>query len=130
MTNNILPIKKKVYGRPFSNGHDPRRHMDGPPKGTNPLIALKKRALANHTEDIIHIIAVVMKQAKEGNEKSQSLVFNYFVTTTMADLTIENCNSNEKFDSLTNIPENVLENMRSNFIEALNKYSNDDSEQS
>lgn len=127
MTRNIIHLKEhRPRGRPFNNGPDPRRNMDGPPKGTNPLILLKKRALDKHTEDIIEIIEVVMNQAKHGNEKSQALVFSYFVTNILADLAADNCQDTFNFEDMNNIPKDVLEDMRANFVDVLSKYSNDD----
>jgi hypothetical protein len=94
LITNIPPIKEKRNrgnGVPFTPGFDPRRNLNGARKGSNPLILLKKRAVEKHTEDIMEIIERVMNQAKQGNEKSQSLVLEKFLTTVLTDLSVESC---------------------------------------
>jgi len=126
----VIDLKDhRPRGRPFNTGPDPRRHMDGPRKGANPLILLKKRALEKHTEDIMEVIAVVMSQAKKGNVKSQVLVFNHFVTSTLADLGVDNCEDTSTFEEMFNKPKSVLENIRSYIVDQLSQNNKEGDEE-
>lgn len=129
MTKNVIDLKEhRPRGRPFNTGPDPRRHMEGPRKGTNPLILLKKRAVEKHADDIMEIIAIIINQAKQGNERSQALVCQKFVPDILADLAADNCEDTPNFEEMYNTPKVVLENIRSYIVDQLSQNNIEENE--
>jgi hypothetical protein len=106
----------------FKKGFDPKRNLNGAPRGTNPLVVLKNRALKNHSNDIDDIIALVISQALSGNEKSQALIFDKFVINANTDLTAENCGKDNVQAIFDLMPIHILENFKSAFANASNEY--------
>lgn len=123
MTNNIIPLR----GRPFNSGFDPRRNLDGAKKGTNLILQIKKRIIEKHTEDVMDIVQIVINQAKEGNEKSQSLILAPILKDILTDLAADNCEYEELLNLFINVPKDELEEMRNNVADQLSKYNNDNS---
>lgn len=128
MTKNIVHLKEhRSRGRPFNNGPDPRRHTLGAPKGKNFRYAFGQEMFEKHKESLEEVVEKVIQRALWGHDQSQKLCFDYFITKPVADITVENCDDTDVFEEMTNIPKDVLEGMRANFVDVLSKYSNDDS---
>ncbi len=128
MTKNIIHLKEhKVRGRPFNNGPDPRRNTNGAPKGKNFRYAFGQEMFEKHRADLEEVVEKVIQRAIWGHDQSQKLCFDYFITKPVADITVENSEDTAIFEEMANIPKEVLEGMRNNFVDVLSKYSNDDS---
>ena len=59
--------------------------------------------------------------------ESRDRMTHYFITKPVADITAYNCDSdyNMVLEQMVNIPKDVLENMRSSFVDQISKYNNE-----
>lgn len=124
MAKNIIHLKEHQFKR----GFDPKRNTKGAPKGTNLRYVFRQRMLEKHEQDLEKIIGIMMQEACNGKYEYIKLSLAYFVPTDNADNTVDNCDD-IIHEEMTNIPKDVLENMRSNFADQLSKYSNDDNKE-
>lgn len=122
MTKNIIHLRDHQFKKDF----DPRRNLKGAPKGKNFRYAFGQEMFEKHKESLEEVVEKVIQRALWGHEQSQKLCFDYFITKPVADITVDNCDEGADFEDMTNIPKDVLENMRANFVDVLSKYSNDD----
>jgi len=122
VTKNIIHLKEHQ----FKGGFDPRRNIKGAPKGKNFRHAFGQEMFEKHKESLEEVVEKVIQRALWGHDQSQKLCFDYFITKPVADITVENCDDTDVFQEMSNIPKDVLENMRANFVDVLSKYSNDD----
>jgi len=125
MTKNIIHLKEHQ----FKKGHDPRRNTKGAPKGKNFRYAFGQEMFEKHRADLEEVVEKVIQRAIWGHDQSQKLCFDYFITKPVADITVENSEDTAIFEEMANIPKDVLEGMRNNFVDVLSKYSNDDSKE-
>lgn len=121
MTKNVIHLKDHQ----FKPGFDPRRNVKGAPKGKNLRYAFGQEMFEKHRDSLEEVVEKVIQRALWGHDQSQKLCFDYFITKPMADITVENCDQDMILEEMINMPKDVLENMRSNFFDQLNKYKND-----
>lgn len=125
MIKNVIHLKDHQ----FKQGFDPRRNTKGAPKGKNLRYAFGQEMYEKHRENLEEVVEKVIQRALWGHDQSQKLCFDYFITKPIADITVDYCDDSAIFEEISNIPKDVLENMRTNFVDALSRYSNDDSKE-
>lgn len=119
MTKNIIHLKDHQ----FKKGFDPKRNIKGAPKGKNFRYAFGQEMFEKHKEDLEEVVSKVIQRALWGHDQSQKLCFDYFITKPVTDITAENSDDTSIFEEMTNIPKEELEDMRSIFVDKLNKYN-------
>jgi DNA-binding ferritin-like protein len=125
MTQNVVHLK----AHQFKKGFDPKRNTTGAPKGKNFRYAFGQQMFEKHKDNLEQIVDKVVERAIWGHEPSQKLCFDYFITKPVTDITVENCDYNMILEDMVNIPKDVLETMRSNFVDQLSKYSDNDNKE-
>jgi hypothetical protein len=73
---------KKLPGKPFMNGNDPRRNMDGRPEGSISLTSMIKRKLMTMSPDqkrtALEMLAEnIIQDALDGKDTPVKLIWNY-----------------------------------------------------
>lgn len=124
MQKNIVHLKDHQ----FKGGFDPRRNYKGRPPGKNFRYAFGQEMFEKHREELEEVVSKVVQRAIWGHEASQKLCFDYFITKPVADITVENSDHDMILEEMSNIPRDILENMRSAFVNTLSKYNNEDNE--
>lgn len=128
MTKNVVHLKDHQ----FKKGFDPRRNMNGAPRGKNYRYAFGQEMFAKHREELEEVVSKVIQQSINGHEPSQRLCFDYFITKPVADISVESSNYYDDellIDKATNIPRDTLENIRNTFIDALKNHNNVEEEE-
>ena len=112
----------------FKKGFDPRRNMKGAPRGKNFRYHFGQEMFEKHRDELEEIVGNVIQKAIKGHEPSEKLCFDYFITKPVADITVENSDHDMILEDMANIPKDVLEKMRHNFVDQLSKYSESERE--
>jgi hypothetical protein len=122
MTPNLIHLKEHQ----FKPGFDPRRNTKGAPRGKNFRYQFGQEMFEKHRDQLEEVVGKVIQRAIWGHEASQKLCFDYFITKPVADITVENSDHDMILEDMANIPRDILENMRSTFVDTLSKYNNED----
>jgi hypothetical protein len=111
MTEDTVPI---VRGKPFQSGDDPRRNMNGKPKGARHFTTLFKEAVTKIAEgeaesDDILIVKKVIAKAKEGDLKAVDMILDRTdgkaeqIINLDADVTVNDGLTDEQKEALLNL---------------------------
>ncbi len=112
----------------FKSGFDPKRNMKGAPRGKNFRYHFGQEMYEKHKDELQQIVGNVIQKAIKGHEHSEKLCFDYFITKPVADITVENSDHDMILEDMENIPKDVLETMRRDFVGKLSKYNESERE--
>lgn len=124
MTKNIAHLRDHQ----FKPGFDPKRNYKGAPRGKNFRYAFGQEMFEKHRDELEQIVSNVIQKAINGNETSEKLCFDYFITKPVADITVEYSDHDMILEDMANIPRDILENMRNAFVDTLSKYNNEEND--